>query len=96
MKINNVSGAFGAYNQHTTRKAADVREVARPGKTDGVQLSKEAQEVLNLKDKVTQAPEVRRERIDELRRQIETGTYRPSGHEVAAKVLKAGVIDDLV
>jgi len=96
LKIQNVSGAIGAYSQNTTRKVADVKEVARVGKTDGVQLSKEAQEVLNLKDKVTQAPEVRGERVTELRRQIESGTYRPSGQEVAANMLKAGVVDDLV
>jgi len=72
------------------------KETARPERTDEVRLSKEAQEVMSLKDKVTQAPDVRKERIEELRRQIEAGTYRPDAREVAGKMLKARVFDDLV
>ncbi len=95
MKINNVGGAIGAYSQNAPRKVAGPKEAARPERTDEVRLSKEAQEVMSLKDKVTQAPDVRKERIEELRRQIEAGTYRPDAREVAAKMLKARVFDDL-
>lgn len=95
MKINNVTGMVGAYQQNATRKVSAAKEPGRPERNDEVKLSREAQEVMSLKDKVAQAPEVRRERIEELRRQIEAGTYRPSGREIAAKMLKARVFDDL-
>lgn len=94
MKINNVTGAMGAYNQQSTRKVARGKEVARTEKSDGVSLSKEAQEVRNLKDKLAQAPDVRQDRIEGLRRQIADGTYRPSSREIAARMLGSRVFDD--
>ncbi len=95
MKVNNVSGALGVYQQSGTRKVAPKQEVARTTKTDEIVLSAEAQQRLALKDKVTQAPEVRQERIEELRKQIASGTYRPHAREVADRMLKARVFDEL-
>lgn len=95
MKVNNVPGIIGAYQKTGPRKAAKEQETSNAAKSDGVVLSKEAQAVRALKDKVSQAPEVRQERIDALRQQIEAGTYRPDGREVAAKMVKARVFDDL-
>lgn len=94
MKINNVPGMIGAYQQTGVRKVAPVQEVTRTSKGDGVELSREAQEIRSLKDKVNQAPDVRQGRIAELRRQIEAGTYRPDGREVAGRMLKARVFDE--
>ena len=96
MKVNNVSGALGVYQQSGTRRVAPNKEVARTTKSDGVELSPEAQLVLSLKDKVTQAPEVRQERIEELRKQIASGTYRPDMRDVADRMLKARVFNELI
>lgn len=96
MKINNVSGAMGVYQQSGARKAGGVQDVARASKGDGVVLSREAQQVLALKDKVAQAPEVRQQRIEELRHQIEAGTYRPDARQVADKMVKTRVFDELI
>lgn len=96
MKINNVPGAMGVYQQSGARKVAGTQGTARPSKGDGVVLSKEAQQVLALKDKVAQAPEVRQQRIEELRRQIESGTYRPDAKQIAEKMLKARVFNELI
>lgn len=96
MKINSVTGAMGVYQQSGARKVSGVKEAARPTKGDGVELSREAKQVLALKDKVAQAPEVRQQRIEELRRQIESGTYRPDARQIADKMLKARVFDELI
>lgn len=96
MKINNVPGPMGVYQKSGVRRVAGSQETARPTKGDGVVLSKEAQQALALKDKVAQAPEVRQERIEELRRQIEAGTYRPDAKQVADKMLKTRVLDELI
>jgi len=96
MKINNVPGTIGAYQSAGARKVTGAKETARASKGDGVELSREAQQVKALRDKVSQAPEVRQERIEELRKQIQAGTYRPDGKEIAAKMLKARVFDELI
>lgn len=96
MKINNVTGMVGAYQQNTTRKVAAAKESSRPERADEVTLSKEAQIVLSLKEKVGMAADVRMGRIEELRRQIEAGTYRPSSRDIAAKMLNTKVFEDLL
>lgn len=95
VKINNVNGMIGAYSQNGNRKVSGPKEASRPERTDEVRLSREAQEVMSLKDKVTQAPDIRRERVEELRRQLEAGNYRPDAREVASRMLRARVFDDL-
>ncbi|MDF2628936.1 MAG: Anti-sigma-28 factor, FlgM [Symbiobacteriaceae bacterium] len=96
MKINNVPGAMGVYQKSGVRRVTGSQEASRPTKGDGVVLSKEAQQALALKDKVSQAPEVRQQRIEELRRQIESGTYKPDARQVADKLLKTRVLDELI
>lgn len=96
MKVNNVPGTIGAYQKSGVRRVAAAQEVTRTSKGDGVELSKEAQQVKALRDKVSQVPEVRAERIEDLRKQIQAGTYRPDAKEVAAKMLKSRVFDELV
>lgn len=95
MKINNVPGIVGAYQQRGARKVAPEQEVARTTKGDGVVLSREAQEVRALKEKLNQVSDVRQDRIEELRRQVQAGTYRPDGREIASKMLQSRVFDDL-
>lgn len=95
MKINNIGGVMRAYHQQASRQISRSDEAARTGKSDGVRLSREAQEVLGLKDKLNQASEVRGERVEELRRQIEAGTYRPDAREVANRMLSSRIFDDL-
>lgn len=96
MKVNNVSGPMGAYQKSGVRRTTPQQEVVRPAKSDGVELSKEAQQVLALREKVAQVPEVRQERIEELRKQIAAGTYRPDGRDIADRMLKSGVLDKLI
>jgi negative regulator of flagellin synthesis FlgM len=96
MKIQNVPGIVGAYNLQGSRKAVAEPGVARPSKADGVVLSKEAQEVRSMKEKLNGVPRVRQERVEELQRQIEAGTYRPDGREVAGKMLQSRVFDELL
>jgi negative regulator of flagellin synthesis FlgM len=95
MKINNVPGPIGVYRQTGTRRVAAGQEAVRPGKSDEVTLSPEAQQALAVKDKIAQTPEVRQQRVEELKRQIQAGTYNPDAREVAVRMLKSRVFDDL-
>lgn len=94
MKINQIPGVSGAYLASAARKAAKGQEPAPAARQDSVQLSPEAQKALAMKEKLAQSADVRTERIQELRRQIEAGTYRPDSRQVADKMLKARVFDN--
>lgn len=96
MKVNNISGPVGAYQKAGVRRVAPTQETPRGAKSDGVELSKEAQQVLALREKLSQVPEVRQERVEELRKQIAAGTYRPDAKEVANRMLKSGVFDKTI
>jgi len=60
---------------------------------DKVELSSSGK-VDSLVSKVKSAPEVRAEKVQDIKRQIETGTYDFSGRKVAEKIVNTAV-DDL-
>lgn len=97
MKISNVFGAAQAYRVNSRPKASQAPDAGgRTGATDEVVLSKEAQDVLALKEKMLKLPEVRQQRVEQLRELIARGGYRPDAKDVAEKLLKSGVMDDLL
>lgn len=97
MKITNVFGAAQAYRVNSRPKASQAPDAGgRTGATDEVVLSKEAQDVLALKEKMLKLPEVRQERVEQLRELIARGGYRPDAKDVAAKILQSGVMNDLL
>ncbi|UOD35258.1 flagellar biosynthesis anti-sigma factor FlgM [Deferribacteraceae bacterium V6Fe1] len=64
------------------RTAKDKVELSSSGKVD------------SLVSKVKSAPEVRAEKVSEIKKQIETGTYDFSGRKVVEKIVNTAV-DDL-
>lgn len=68
------------------------RVVARQGaesaaSSDSVTLSQEGQELLELRRRIQEAPDVREELVGKLRRDIEEGRYRPSAAEIARRMI---------
>jgi flagellar biosynthesis anti-sigma factor FlgM len=97
MKISNVFGAAQAYRVNSRPKASQAPDAGgRTGAADEVVLSKEAQDVLALKEKMVKLPDVRQQRVDELRDLVARGGYRPAARDVADKILGSGVLDDLL
>lgn len=79
------------------RRTRDVRSESaptdraipqRPG-GDQVSLSSRGQEIQRVRAHLRELPDVRREKVEAIRRQIEQGTYRVSAEAVAEKVLEA-------
>lgn len=62
--------------------------------SDKLVLSNEAKKASELKDAVKSSPDIRQDRVNEIRKQIETDNYNVSGKKVAEKVVNAAV-DDL-
>lgn len=97
MKISNIFGAAHAYRVNSRPKASQAADAGgRTGVADEVVLSKEAQDVLALKEKMNKLPEVRQQRVEQLRDLIDRGGYRPATADVAEKLLKSGVLNDLL
>ena len=73
MNIGNVGGIQGPQPVQPNRpaKAPEAAKAAATPKTDAAEISIEAR----LLDKLHKTPEIRQEKVDALRAQIEAGTY---------------------
>lgn len=54
---------------------------------DASNLSASSQKVLDLHNAALQLPEVRQEKVDHLKKQVDTGTYHPTLQEIAQSVM---------
>lgn len=89
--IGRVVGAYGDQTRVKKNAGADGKPPA--GKTDKVELSSRAQEVLRLREQLAAVPDVRAEQVEALRRAIADGTYRPDYQALAEKLLKQKVVE---
>ncbi len=55
--------------------------------SDKITISPQALNVKELKKDLAQIPELRMERVQDLRKQIQLGTYQVSGQAIARKIL---------
>jgi flagellar biosynthesis anti-sigma factor FlgM len=67
--------------------AARTESPQSPPPTDSVEISPQARDLARAQEAVEAAPDVRADRVDELRRQIEGGTYHVPAETLAQKLL---------
>lgn len=75
-------------------KVKDVKP-ASPG-TDSLALSKDSKIKQKALQAARQAPDIRTERVEELKEQISAGTYEVNNEEVAEKMIARAIVDHLV
>ena len=63
---------------------------------DKVELSPQAKQIQEAKKLIKGIPEVQQHKIDEIKQQIEKGTYRVDGQQIAVNMLKDALIDEKV
>ncbi|WP_024822524.1 flagellar biosynthesis anti-sigma factor FlgM [Aminobacterium mobile] len=61
--------------------------------TDGVEFSAFAKELAKARTELKKVPDVRFEKVEELKKQIQSGQYRPDLHKVAEGLIRAGLLD---
>lgn len=89
--------AYASKVQQAKQPAPADRENEQPSvKGDTVSLSREAREVAAITQKLEKTPDVRSEKVSEIKEQIESGTYNVDGQKAAAGLLKESLINELV
>lgn len=58
--------------------------------TDQIQISSQARSFQVAMKAIQEVPEMRQEKIDAIKQQIETGTYQPSAQDIARKMMGRG------
>ncbi len=98
MKIQGNQGSPGipelAGSQRVER--AQIEQDSPIGKEDSVRISSRAKEVASIKARVDAVPDVRTDRVEELRAGIEAGTYNIRGEMVAEKMIRETLIDTIL
>ena len=86
--VNNINDKQKAEN--TSDKAE--KNVA---KTDTVNISDAAKEIQEVRKELDNIPDVRDDKVEQLKNQIENGTYEIKSEEIAEKMLKDSLLNDL-
>lgn len=80
---------------NSLKKKAAYRETAAVEKSDSLVLSGRAQELNFAKEQALKSPEVRADKILELKQKIASGNYQVSGNDIAAKMIGRSLVDEL-
>lgn len=89
MKINNsanIQRMMNVYNNQNvkTQKASSGAKIA---KKDELKLSNVAQDFQTVLNAAKEVPEIRQEKVNEIKSQIETGKYKLDAKQIAEKMM---------
>jgi len=95
VKVNNygnIKDVMKAYqtrkNEGTSRKDAPVK-----GGEDTLELSVQAREIQEVKSALKDMPEIREEKVQQLKREIAGGTYRADARKIAEGIIEERLLD---
>ena len=83
-------GGVGAVNGVKSRRGAGYGPEGE-NVADGLAVSPFAREMANISFEMSRIPEVREDKIKDLKRQIDEGTYNPDLRELAGRLVWAGI-----
>lgn len=84
MRINAVNRLFESYQ---VQAAAAVNKAQQVKGRDQVALSNEAKDYSNIKKLLSDIPDIRTEKVETLKQQINSGSYHITGLQAAEKIL---------
>lgn len=85
MRINGVNKVNGIYKSNKAKKAYSASNVSQ-GK-DTLALSSFAKELQVAKKAVSNTPDIRQAKVDEIKQRMEAGTYNITAVQVAEKIV---------
>jgi negative regulator of flagellin synthesis FlgM len=80
-----------------TQKAENTSDIAEKNvaKSDTVNISDAAKEIQEVRKELDNIPDVRADKVEQLKNQIENGTYEIKSEEIAEKMLRDSLLNDL-
>lgn len=86
MRVDNFNKVSQLYQMNSAKKTEKSSEVK---KSDQLELSQTGKDYQVAKQAVAHAPEVRMDRVNEIKKRMESGTYQISTEEVANKLVES-------
>lgn len=98
MKVSDIKDVSTQYIQQYQRNesaapAAEKQAAAQTKTTEKVDLSTMAKDIQKAKVEVSKLPDVREEKVREIKDQVDKGTYNVSGEQIANKMVGESIID---
>lgn len=85
MKINQIQQISELYGATSTRKMPSKN--TKVGAKDKLEISETAKHFQTALKAAKESPDIRTEKVDKIKAQIESGTYNVSSEEVAKKMM---------
>ena len=85
MNINKVDKILQVYNTQSIKK---VESSKKNGKKDEVKLSNKAMEYQIAVNSLKDVPEIRKDKVDKIKEEISTGTYKVDGKKIVEKMME--------
>ncbi|GEM_PF-2751714 len=89
-------GKSAGVNAAKENKVAKTENSAQSASADQVDISEKARTLQKLNHLVAAGGEVKAERVAQLKAEIEAGRYVPDTEQVAEKLLRATLLDDVL
>ncbi len=89
-------GGSGIQPADRTKGRSKGEQIGGVIPQDKVLVSDQAKEIGRLQAEVSKLPDVRPDRVGDVKNAINNGTYNVNGEAVAGKVLKEAVIDSII
>lgn len=84
MKITRVNQILEIYNTNSTRKS---QKINKPGEKDVFTISKEGKDFQTALDALSKVPDIRHDKVNDIKKKIQSGTYNISAEETADKIV---------
>ena len=89
-KINELSGVSPVANLKQKRGVAGFQDEGT-AQQDGLAVSSFAREMASISAEMAKIPEIREEKVADLKKQIDEGTYKPDLNALAGRLIWAGI-----
>jgi negative regulator of flagellin synthesis FlgM len=100
MEINGTNPSIVNPNPQRVESSQGTQRSSQSGggqnpDSDRLELSTTSREISHLEELIRSTPDVRQARIDEVHRQIESGTYNVKAEKIAEKIIGGDLLDEI-
>lgn len=85
MMVSNVSGVYGVRQQRSFKASERVSRAEE--KRDYVALSTQAKDFQNVRKVLSKVPDIREDKVNDIRQRIQNGEYSVSASDIADKII---------
>jgi negative regulator of flagellin synthesis FlgM len=98
MKIDgtNTATQIGAYVRQTQQQQKEENAAQQTAKSDKVQISQAAIDTQKAAEFMKESPDIREEKVREIKLEVESGQYSRPAEQVAGNMLNEGFENDVI